>query len=377
MIDETTLDCLIPVPTEEELLKQVRSDLTEAGFKITKWDSGGVFYILTRVVIRCHIELLQLARTVLNNSFVRHAAGKWLELKGQDYSKVRKAATKTQGYVTITRSSATDQLMIPKGHMFKTLRDANGDELKYYVLADTIIPEENLSGMVLVEAQKAGTDYNVPQDRITVSMVYINGVVSVTNTKDWIQVEGSDEESDESFQARCLASWSDLAANTTRQKLQLAVESIPGVLTAYIDDDHPRGQGTVDIIVTGSAGAATEELLVKVQAAADLLKDNYEDYLVKSAEVVYQDLEITIYLAKDASTESVREQAEGLLSNLMQLSGRTLNVLLQEDITYVLKKNITSYKKTVFITPDTDVILPVDKVLLLGKMSINVTNMVS
>ena len=51
------------------------------------------------------------------------------------------------------------------------------------------------------------------------------------------------------------------------------MEAIPGVMCAYINDQHPRGQGTVDVIVVGTAGEASEELVRKAQEAADQLKD--------------------------------------------------------------------------------------------------------
>ena len=52
------------------------------------------------------------------------------------------------------------------------------------------------------------------------------------------------------------------------EKLNLDVYKRQGVMCAYIDDQHPRGQGTVDVIVVGTAGEASEELVRKAQAAA-------------------------------------------------------------------------------------------------------------
>ena len=47
-------------------------------------------------------------------------------------------------------------------------------------------------------------------------------------------------------------------------------------MCAYVDDQHPRGQGTVDVIVIGTAGAASAELIQQAQQAIDTLRDNYE-----------------------------------------------------------------------------------------------------
>ena len=71
-----------------------------------------------------------LLRSVLNNMFMSHAEGVWAELKAADFSKKRKGAVKTRGYVTISREASTDAgkeiigdaVKIPKGHIFKTIR---------------------------------------------------------------------------------------------------------------------------------------------------------------------------------------------------------------------------------------------------------------
>ena len=156
MIDESILDEIIPVPDADAKMQELKEELAAEGFTITKWGSGGVFYWLTRICVQIHIELLRLARTILNNQFLRHAEGRWLELKAADFSKFRKAATRTQGYVTLIRSDYGQALIITKGHMFKTAPDINGDELVYYALEDTVIQAGQAEGSVLVEAEAAG-----------------------------------------------------------------------------------------------------------------------------------------------------------------------------------------------------------------------------
>lgn len=375
MIDDSILDEIIPVPDADKKMDELRTELTEAGFSVTKWDNGGVFYWLARICVQVHIELLKLARTMLDNMFIRHATGKWLEIKAADFGKSLKQATKTQGYITITRSEYSGAMTITKGHMFKTVPDSNGDTLTYYVMEDTTIKAGEQSGRVLVEAEKAGADYNVSENRITVSMIYLEGVSKVTNERDWIYSEGADKESETSLQNRTLASWSELATNTTSAKLKAAVEKIPGVMCAYIDDQHPRGQGTVDVIVVGTAGAASAELVRKAQEAADQLKDNYEDYLAKSGDIVYQDVDITLYLKAGAGVTDVENTVRTLIEGTMKLSNRTdLNLFLQDDIRYVLHRSIPDYRKTVFHSPAADIELNVGKVVMLGNITVEVLN---
>lgn len=375
MIDDSILDEVIPVPDPDAKMAEMKESLEENGFKVTKWGTGAVFYWLTRICVQIHIELLKLARVILNNMFIRHAEGKWLELKAAEFSKSRKAAIKTQGYITINRSNTDTALTITKGHIFKTKPDASGTELKYYAVADALIPAGTKTGKVLVEAEKAGTQYNVSENQITVSMIYLEGIENITNDQDWIYLEGADEESYSSLRTRTLGSWEELSVNTTAGKLKSVVESLPGVMCAYVDDQHPRGQGTVDVIVIGTAGAASAELIQQAQQAIDTLRDNYEDYLVKPGEIVYQDVDITLHLRAGTSTTDAADVAKTLISSAMRLSNRSdFNLFLQDDIRYILKSNIPGYRKTVFTSPATDVELAQDKVIVLGNITVQVAN---
>ena len=83
MIDDKILDQVIPVPDLTELEDQRIQELSDAGFTITNFHSGGVFHTLLMIVLRIQIELLELCRTVLNQMFVSHASGAWLDLKTQ------------------------------------------------------------------------------------------------------------------------------------------------------------------------------------------------------------------------------------------------------------------------------------------------------
>ena len=126
MIDESILDEIIPVPDADTKMQELKEELAAEGFTITKWGSGRRFYWLTRICVQIHIELLRLARTILNNQFLRHAEGRWLELKAADFPSSGRRRTRTQGYVTLVRSDYGQALTVTKGHMFKTAPDING-----------------------------------------------------------------------------------------------------------------------------------------------------------------------------------------------------------------------------------------------------------
>lgn len=373
MIDEDIMEKIIPIPDEEEEMENIEAELAEADFPITNFKKGGVFYHIIRMFVTLFIELKQLARTILNSCFILHAQGDWLEIKAADFSKSLKEAVKARGYVTVYRAEYDNAVQVTKGHCFKTEPDASGSELKFYAVEDTVIDAGAQTGKVLVEAEEPGTYYNVAPGKITISMIHIDGMDYVTNEKEWLIREGADVEDYEDLRSRCTSSWAELATRTIEEKLRNAARSVPGVLDARVDAQHPRGQGTVDIIITSSAGEASPELTAKVEEAVEPLKGQYADYLVRSSEVVVQDINVIIYLAQYASTDGVKEKAQNIITNVMKLPRDEMNTLYKDSIISALCE-IENYRKTVFKAPTEDMELSGDKVIMAGNITVEVKN---
>lgn len=139
MIDESVMDKIIPIPEEEKEILKIQKELVEKGFIINNFNKGGVFYHLIRISVRIGIEIKQLARSILNSCFIRHAEGESMIVKAADYGRFLREAVKATGYITIYREEFDGTLLISKGHMFKTLPDINGREYKFYAVEDTVI----------------------------------------------------------------------------------------------------------------------------------------------------------------------------------------------------------------------------------------------
>lgn len=373
MIDSEILDQLIPVPELEELKDETVAELEEAGFVITNFHSGGVWYTLLMIALRIKIELLQLSRTILNNMFVSHAKGTWLDLKAADYSKVRKAAQKTQGYVTITRAVGAedgDAVKISKGHIFKTIKDINGEELRFFALEAATLQKGAASVDVLVEAETAGSGYNVPQGQISRTLTYL-GEVEISNGQDWITQEGSDTEEDDSLRTRCLRAWSELAMVPLADTYINVCEAISGVLYTTVNDQHPRGQGTVDVIITSEAGAASDDLLALCAAACEKIREPDTDVLVKSAEVVTRNISLTVTVPSSVSRDGIAERVQAAITDLLKLRGRRdFNELTHADIIYKVKSEVSAIRNVTVTEPEVDLFLDRDQVILPGEISV-------
>ena len=373
MIDKSILDEVLPVPDMDTLRDKKIAELQEAGFIITNFHSGGIFYTMLMIVLRVKLELIQLLRTVLNNLFVSHATGVWLDLKMADYSKKRKKAQKTQGLVTVSRLDAEGEAVkIPKGTVFKTVQDINGEELRFFALEAAVLQKGAQTVEVPVEAEIEGTRYNVPQEQITRTLTYL-GEISVSNARDWITREGSDTEDDESARTRTLRSWSELAQRAIEDTFVNTAESVPGVLFAQADCLHPRGQGTVDVIVTGTAGEATEGLLNDVRKAVAQIAGPYDNILVKSSVTVPQDIAVTVTVSNAPDNSQIENRVRTILTGLLAVrKGRRLHELTCSDINLAIRSGCDTVTNAVVTVPAADVRLSRDKVIIPGTISVTV-----
>lgn len=373
MIDKKILDEVLPVPSLEELRDAKVEELKNEGFVITNFHSGGVFYTMLMIALRIKIEVIELLRLVLNNMFVSHAAGVWLDLKMADYSKKRKKAQKARGLVTVTRlDMAGEAIKIAKGQVFKTSLDINGDELRFFSLEPTVLQKGARTVDVLVEAEVEGSRYNVPQGQITKSLTYIDEV-EISNGADWIVREGSDTEDDDSARTRTLRSWSELAQRAIGDTFINTAESVPGVLFAQADCEHPRGQGTVDVIVTGTAGEATEGLLKLVWEAVEKIAGPYDNILVKSSITVAQDIDVTVTTTDAATDEEIKGRVHSILAELLAVrKGRKLYELTLSDINHAIRSGYRDTTNVKVAAPAQDIKLDKDKVIILGTVTVAV-----
>lgn len=374
MIDKDTLDAVLPLPEIEERRDELVTELKEEGFVITNFHSGGIFYTLLMIVLRIEREFKMFLRAFLNNAFVTHASGVWLDLKAADYSKKRKRAQKARGFVTVSRTDAEgDAVKIEKGHVFKTKKDINGEELRFFVLEAAVLKQGARAVDVLVEAEMEGSRYNVPEGQITRSLTFLSGIDEIFNAADWISREGSDTEDDDGLKTRTLRSWSELAARPIEDTFINAAEGVPGVLFAQADCQHPRGQGTVDVIVTGTAGEATEGLLDAVREAVDKIAGPYDNILVKSSIVVPQDIEVIVTTDDVSDDAEIKGKVASVLTELLAVrKGRKFYELTISDINHAIRSSYTAAANVSVTTPAQDVKLDKDKVITLGAVTVTV-----
>lgn len=187
---DNTLDKIFPVPELEELKAEKVNELQQKGFVITNFNTGGVFNMLLMITLQLYVEFRTLLRTVLKQMYVSSATGVWLQERGNDYSKTIKEARKARGNMMIRAEAEHETITIPKGTVFKTEKDITGQELRFFSLADVMLMKTDQSVEVEVEAEKPGTDYNVPAGKICRTLTHLDGITAMENTENWLLEEG-------------------------------------------------------------------------------------------------------------------------------------------------------------------------------------------
>lgn len=209
------------------------------------------------------------------------ADGEWLDLHASQVAEARKPATKARGNVKFLRGSLKGNVRIPQNRIVRTLPDGAGRIYRYVTLADAVLPDGADSVLVEVESEEYGAAANASVGQICELVTPVAGIAGVTNDADWLTSEGANEESDAQLRERYQLAW--ISNNgCTKYAYQSWALSVPGVTSVSILDRHPRGEGTVDIVVRGSDILPTEALLEKVRAAIAPNVPINDDWLVKS-----------------------------------------------------------------------------------------------
>lgn len=242
------------------------------------------------------------------------ATGEWLDTHAAQVDESRKSATKARGNVLFLRGDGTGNIRIPAGRIVRTLPDGKGDIYRYVTDELAVLPEGSASVSVSATAEEYGQGANASAGQICELVTPVEGIAGVTNAADWLLEEGADEENDASLRRRYVLAWQS-KAGVTRAAYEAAALSVPGVVDVYVADQHPRGEGTVDVVVMGTAGMPTASLLAAVEEAlADAIVINH-DLLVRAPEPVNVTVRAVLELLS-GDADAVKTEAESWVRSM-------------------------------------------------------------
>ena len=240
-------DLLTPIPSDT-LLQGILTQLAARGYPITDWESGGVFRTLLEVESATLADVYTLIPTIAGSGFLRYAAGGWLdELALSEYNLTRKSSVFTVDTLTLTNTSTT-AYTLRAGDIW--VQSANG--LRFNSLDAGVIPAGS-SLAIRVQAEHPGSAYNLPRGTLTQLLTPFPGVTASNMAA--VAVAGVDAESDSSLANRSRLRWAELGGGATKAAYEFwALSSSNSVTKVAVLDQHPRGQGTVDVLVWGEGG---------------------------------------------------------------------------------------------------------------------------
>lgn len=266
-------------------LDAVQDDYAARGWLPARLNlNKGVLRGLIELTAWGQFQLYTLMQTVLQQAAPYFSAGKWLDIHAQSVELERRQATKARGLVRFRRSpdslKSSGNVPIPSGRIVRTLPDGTGEVYRYITQEHTVLPAGDAEVAVIVESESYCASANASADMICELVTPVPGITQVTNTADWLISEGADAETDAQLAERYRLQWMANNGCTKYAYMDWAL-SVPGVSSVAILDQHPRGQGTVDVVVRGSAVLPTEALLARVREAIAPHTPINDDWLVK------------------------------------------------------------------------------------------------
>ena len=327
-------------------------------------------------------QIYSLLERLLMQATPSSATGTWLDMHAASVDLSRRAATKARGKVRFFRAaqgSLEANVTIPAGRIVRTLPDGTGQIYRYGTLAVAVLPAGAEFVDVPVEAEDYGAAANASAGQICELVTPVTGISGVTNPAGWLTEEGANEETDAQLRERYSLAW---AANNgcTKHAYKAWALSVPGVTSVSILDQHPRGQGTVDIVVRGADVLPTEALLEKVRAAIAPNVPINDDWLVKGPQAIpcaiSGELEYT-----SGDPEAIRLAAENRIRALFAETSPLADVSalqIGQDLTLDLLTHtvmaVPGVKRVSWQSPAQDVVrVPADGVARLESLALSAT----
>lgn len=319
-------------------------------------------------------QLYSFLQIVLKQAFPSTATGLWLVLWCKQVGVEKLLKTKAKGNICFVRAGTIGNVPIPKGRIVKTLPDILGNTYSFITLADVVMVDGASSVAAEVQAVEYGSGSNVTVGQITEIVTHIPGVDGVENISNWLLAEGADDEEDEALRERYFLAWSEVDG-CTKYAYESWARSVSGVSAAKIQDQHPRGQGTVDVVVLGTAGIPTQTLLDSVDGVVNEKNPINDDVEVIAPTEVLVDLDCIIELT-GGDPDEIKTEVENKLRAFFSYSGLEA-IQISQDITLAKLTGIVMgsnhIKKVTFTSPSGDIAVSATGLGVLNSFAINHT----
>ncbi|MDO3680644.1 baseplate J/gp47 family protein [Paenibacillus ehimensis] len=258
---------MIQFPSKDEITQKLVENLLGPGKTLSDLpNQWAVKHLLVglREAVYGFVVVLKL---VYEQFTVKGATGKKLDEVGYEYGVDRKQATKAVHQVTLRKSSpVTVDTPVPDLFLVTTTPYGNNPPVQFRVIPkqEAKILSGQSSVIVKVECTESGSFGTVPNGAI--NLVAQAGFDSVTDSV--LVTAGTEKEDDESYRSRILERKRNPGRGGTASDYKIWAESVEGVVSALVLPRN-RGNGTVDIVITGANGVPGAELVQTCQNYID------------------------------------------------------------------------------------------------------------
>lgn len=258
------------IPTTEAGLKAAWEKEVEAqGAKVANTSSYSPFWrVMTALVTKPVMWLLDfLCLTVLPNFFVKTAVDAWLDMLAWAVNVERKGATKAVGTMLFTRATPDGVMELEKGIVVQSAA-INGNVYQLTTTAAVTFHQGQLQLKVPVEAENAGSGYNLAPGYYAILPEPIPGIVQVANVDGWLESPGADPEPNDQLRLRVRNQFSAVNQWHTDAVYRAMISAFPGVRPdgVYFEHGAPRGPGSANAYVLFDAGVPAASYLEQINA---------------------------------------------------------------------------------------------------------------
>jgi uncharacterized phage protein gp47/JayE len=302
---------LVQPRSREQVKSRLLTLLGGRDFPITNYHSGDPVRHLLEVVSESVADIERTIAALAAGEYLDLAAGEWLDLRVGDWNIARQPTVTARVGLTLTCAVGFGPYTVLPGLMWFSTPSG----LRYSSATGGILAA---GGTLSVEvlAESPGSAYNVPSGTINILNTPLPGV-SASNPPGGVILAGADQESDVALRQRARLRWAELGGGATRKAyIFWALTSDPSVKQVQVLDEHPRGQGTVDVVLWGAGGLGS----AAVAAANAYIQDRRPvtaDVRVYSATERVLALPLTLF-APGADHASIEGQIVTNLAALQQ-----------------------------------------------------------
>lgn len=314
------------LPTLAELLRvrtaaQWRADLlgrlAGVGFPVTSWGSNHPARTLVELMASGLADVQAAVALLAAGGVLDLATGGWLTLLAKSTFDVdRKAATFTEGAITLTCDALAGPYTITPGAFWVGQAGAEGIDARRFVATTGGTLASGSTLRIDVRAESPGEAFNVVPGAASFLFTPLPGVTATNLAGDWPPLggrAGADEESDAALRQRCRDRWATLGRGATAAAYRYWCTSAASGITRV--QVYSPGEGTVHCYCAGPAGPASAPDVDLAQDSLDAqhpLTDKPEAHAVTPVSVVVTG---TVYV-RAAQAESARAAALVALAEL-------------------------------------------------------------